>query len=193
MSRAAGPLAAAVLAAAVLTGCLAGHPRLEVAEAAPAFVPERFFAGPTHGVGTLRVRARRARPVTVESRGEADAAGVFHLRQRVTVGDATTCRAWTMRRTADGGLAATLSEAPAGVSVRADGARLHIRYALPGLVRVRQTLALRPGGASADNRLTAFVLGVPIARLDEEIRRGPAPPAPASSAPPRDGTEHLCP
>ncbi len=164
-----------VLAAACASaGCLAlGAPR--PAPDGPELRPERFFDGTTTGLGTLAIRGRGTQMVRVESTGRAGADGVFELVQTIRLGDGPPrTRTWTMRPTGPDTYTGTLTDARGPVDVRVDGSRLTIRYAMPGpWVRMRQTLTLMPDGQTALNTSTVTVLGVPWARLSEQIRRAP--------------------
>ena len=176
--RAAGLVAFAIALLSV-GGCLAGHPRLTASDA-PVFWPEVFFDGPSHGTGTLRIRGRGSRPVHVVSQGQRQPDGRFRLEQTITIGDdAPHTRTWTMQRDADGHVAATLTDARGPVHVTVRGAELRIRYRMGAVTTMSQRLVLRPGGQSAlsqrptvVNLATVRMLGVPVARLEEVIRRG---------------------
>ena len=174
----------ALLAPALLAGCLAAHPPAEPVPAAPPFDPFAFFEGPTRGLGTLHVRGRASEIVRVEGFGEALSDGTFRLVQTVMRGDGEPSRrTWTLRRTAPGRYAGTLTDAAGEVSAEAEGSRLRIRYRMGPATTMAQTLTLQPGGRVALNLATVRVLGVPVARLNEQIRRldGPAPDAPPAA------------
>lgn len=162
---------ALALLAVALGGCLASHVGLGAPADAPVFRPEVFFDGVTRGEGTLSIRTRGSQPVRVESRGEALTDGTFELVQTIRLGDrAPTDRRWTFRR--DGpGYAATLTEADGPVEIEVSGSELRLGYKTGRFSSIRQTLQLQPGGQVALNQLTAYVLGIPVARLEETIRR----------------------
>lgn len=154
-----------------LCGCLAGPPRLGEPADTPVFRPEVFFDGATHGTGTLTIRMRGTRPVSVESQGEMLPDRTFRLVQTIRLGDDDPYdRTWIFRR--DGsGYAATLTEAEGPVEVEIDGNSLHIYYRTGRMTSIEQTLRLQPGGQVALNQLTARMMGIPVAQIEEEIYR----------------------
>lgn len=171
--RRAIPAALAPLLAALGAACLARAPRREAPAAGPEFRPETFFAGRTHGEGTLAVRGRAPRAVRVEGEGRVEPDGTFRLDQRVATGDGPPeTRTWRLRRVDGRTYAATLSDARGPVTAEADGNRLHLRYAVrrPAVV-MEQWLYLEPDGRTVRNVATVTVLGVPWARLRESITR----------------------
>lgn len=161
------------------------HPPAERVPAAPPFRPEVFFDGRTEGLGTLRVRAGGAEVVRVESVGAAQEDGAFRLDQIVTRGDGEpTTRTWLLRLTSPTTYTGTLTDASGEVRAEVDGSVLRIRYPMGTATTMRQTLYLQPGGDVALNLATVSVLGVPVARLEEQIRRV-GPPRPATPSPGR--------
>ncbi len=160
----------------LLGGCLSLHPQVTPASGAPTFSPERFFAGTTEGVGTLRLRVGRTQLVQVESRGTFMADSTFQLAQTIRRGtSAPSTRTWQMHRTAPGRYTATLTDASGPVTATVEGATLRIRYPMGRFTRMEQRLVLQPGGRTAVNLSTVSFLGVPLARLFETIRRPEAP------------------
>lgn len=159
------------LLAVALGGCLATHPRLGPPADTPVFRPEVFFEGRTRGDGTLTIRARGSQSVRVESRGQWLGDGTFQLAQTIRFGDDEPFdRSWTFRR--DGAeYAVTLTEAEGPVNMEVSGSELRLRYETGRFSSVEQTLQLQPGGQVALNQLTAYVLGIPVARIEETIRR----------------------
>ena len=156
--------------AALVGGCLPALPDME-AEPAPRFDVEAFFLGETAGLGTLWIRTRGAQTVRVSSVGTAEG-DALRLRQSVRRGDGpATEREWTFRPVGDGRYTGTLTEARGPVSAWVEGNRLEIRYRTGRFTAVRQSLALQPGGRLALNHLRVSVLGVPVAKLEEQIRR----------------------
>jgi len=160
-------------AVAVLSGCLGPFPAQPVTLEGAELRPEVFFAGRTQGVGTLTRLFGRRETLRVEGRGSAGADGVFRLHQVVTSADGRVEeRTWHLRRSGRGAYAASLSDAAGPVSVEVTGNRAEIRYLLrQPAVRVRQSLYMRPDGRSVLNQTTITVLGIPWARLSEEITR----------------------
>ena len=153
-----------------LAGCLPTLPHVEP-EAAPHFDPVAFFAGRTEGLGVLDVRMKSPVVVRVESVG-TPANGGLDLRQTIRLGDdAPTERTWRLRRTGPDAFSGTLTEADGPVEATVEGNTLRIRYAMGGATAVSQDLSLQPGGQVALNLMTVRVLGVPVARLTEQIRR----------------------
>jgi hypothetical protein len=169
-----------VLLAALLTGCLATHPPVEPVPAAPPFDPFAFFEGRTEGLGTLRIRGQGPEIVQVEGRGEVLADTTFRLVQTIRRGDGgPSTRTWVLRRTGPGRYVGTLSDAAGDVTAETEGSVLRIRYRMGTATTMSQDLTLQPGGRVALNLSTVRVLGVPWARLEEQIRRldGPVPAA----------------
>lgn len=161
----------ACVAAAGIAGCLGSFPPPPEALETPVFTPEVFFAGRTQGIGRLERIIGRSQGLRVESHGRTEPDGSFRLDQAVTLDDGTVeQRTWRMRRTGRNTYAATLSDAAGPVSLEVSGNRLQIRYLLrhPG-VYMHQRLDLRADGRTALNRATISVLGIPLARLTEEI------------------------
>ena len=175
-ARASRALTRALARAALLAlapACLARGPQRLAPSAAPEFRPEAFFAGRTHGVGTLVVRGRGPRALRVEGEGRVEADGTFRLDQRVTAADGSVeMRTWRLRRVDDRTYAATLSDARGPVTAEADGNRLHLRYEIRRpAVAMEQWLYLEPDRRTVRNVATVTVLGVPWARLTESITR----------------------
>ena len=162
-----------LLAAAPLSGCLTAHPRLGAPARAPEFRPEVFFAGHTRGLGTLVVRGGTPQLVRVESYGQPESDGTFRLDQTITFGDdRVERRTWRMRRVGARGYVASLTDATGEATGEVDGNVFRLRYLLrrPGVV-MHQRLHLQPDGRTALNLATVRVLGVPWARLTEQITR----------------------
>ena len=172
----------ALLSAVVLlAGCLPASAPLPAPASEPAFRPEVFFAGPSHGDPVLTIRTKRPQQLHVRSYGAAQPDGSFRLDQRITYPDGRAeSRTWTMTALGGGRYAATLTpDARGPVDVRAEGNRFTIRYRMGRATTMEQTITLRPGGQAADNVATVRMLGLPVARLREVITRGD-PPAGAS-------------
>ncbi|WP_420454240.1 DUF3833 family protein [Rubrivirga sp.] len=157
--------------AVMVGGCLPALPRVE-SRPTPTFDPIAFFEGPTEGLGTLSVRARSPVLVRVESVGTRRPDGGLSLRQTIRRGGGpTTERTWELAPDGPGRYAGTLTDADGPVEAWADGDRLSIRYGMGGGLSMRQELTLQPGGDLALNLATVRWLGVPVARLSEQIRR----------------------
>ena len=163
----------ATLLLAVAGGCLGAFPPRPRVAAEPALDPTRFFAGHTHGEGTLDVRVGADRALRVEGMGRAEADGSFRLDQTITFGDgAVETRVWRLRRVDARHFTATLSDAKGEVRAESDGSRFHLRYLLrQPAVYMEQWLDLEPDGRTVANQAQVTVLGVPWARLSETITR----------------------
>lgn len=154
-----------------LSGCLPPQPK-PAAPDDPMFSPESFFEGSTAGSGILHIRGRSPESVQVESVGTFQPDGVFRLDQRIVIGDdPPRNRSWTMQRDSSGEYDVTLSDAAGPVTLVVNGSELLIRYRMGSVTRMSQRLVLRPDGQSAMNHATVTVLGIPWARLEEEIVR----------------------
>ena len=145
---------------------------LLLAAAVASFDPLAFFAGRTEGRASLRVIFHRAHAVRVHGHGRPQPDGSLVLDQMVEEeGKPATTRAWRLRRVAPGRYTGTLTDAVGPVTADTIGDRLHIRYRAKGKIAIEQWLRLSPDGRSADNRLTARRLGIPVARLHETISK----------------------
>lgn len=163
-------LLALFVLAAVLAGCLPSHPAVAPAAGAPPLRPDAFFLGATHGEGTLHVLTRGSTPITVDSQGEPLADGSFRLVQQIQEGDAAPReRTWIMIPDGPDTWTGSLTDASGPVSVEAEGSVVRIRYRMNAVTTFHQRLVLLPDGRTVENRSSARVLGVPIARLTEVI------------------------
>lgn len=140
---------AATLALA-LTGCVSTDHAAMVDAEAPRFDPLAFFTGRLQGDGRLKVMLRPRRSVE---------------------GKAPYNRRWRIRETAPGRYAGTLSDAAGPVTGEVRGNLLHLTFALKGGLHADQWLALSRDGGTAHNVLVARKFSLPVARLDETIRR----------------------
>ena len=156
----------------VLSGCLASQPPLGDASPTPVFDPAEFFVGRSSGLGTVTIRASGTDTVRVESVGTRQPDGSVRLEQTIQRGDGDPYgRVWTLRPVSPAEWTGELSEADGPVTATVDGNELRIRYKTSATTTVRQRLLLQPGGDVALNRLTVYVLGVPVARLAERIEK----------------------
>lgn len=157
----------------LLSGCLEGFRIPETPAQAPQFVPDQFFAGITHGEGTLATRGRPTRPFTVAGSGHTETDGTLVLDQTVTYADgAVEHRSFRLRQVREHEYTGSLTGASGAVSARSEGNRFHVRYTIrKPAVTMDQSLYLQADGRTAFNRATVSVLGVPMARLSETIRR----------------------
>ena len=167
-----------LLALLALAACVSAPPRPALDAPAPAFVPERFFAGPTHGDGHLRILLGGSHQVQVEGRGHSEADGTLVLDQTVRRDAAKpSTRQWRIHMTRPGHYAGTLSDARGRVTGDVQGNRLRLAFTGKDGFAVEQYLYLQPGGQVALNRMTVRKFGVPVAALTETITRRDAAPA----------------
>ena len=163
------PALTVTMLALLAGGCLPALPHVE-RQLSPAFDPISFFDGRTEGLGTLDIRGRAPVVVRVASVGTRTGDSL-RLVQTVRLGDDPPYeRTFTFRRVGPGRYLGTLTEAAGPVEATAVGNELTIRYATGRFSSVTQRLTLQPSGRLALNLLTARVLGVPVARLTEQIR-----------------------
>ena len=141
------------------------------------FDPTQFFAGRTHGEGTLDFRFGAGRRLRVDGFGRTEAAGRFRLDQTITFSDSSVeSRAWYMQRVDAAHFTATLSDAQGEVHAETKGTRVHLRYLLRHpAVYMEQWLSLNADGRTVDNQAQVTVFGVPWVRLSETITRIGAP------------------
>jgi hypothetical protein len=136
------------------------------------FDPMAFFTGRTEGAGRLKVALSPAKAVDVRGEGRIAADGTLVLRQVVEeYGKDPRRRVWRIREVSPGRYAGTLSDATGPVEGRLEGGRLRLSYRMTGGMRAVQLIEGAPDGRTARNRMTVSRLGVPVARLDETIRR----------------------
>lgn len=144
-----------------------------MAEAAtPAFNPQRFFVGATQGEGTLKVVLTPPRHTHVTGSGRLLYDRTLILTQVVAIETKPTReREWRLRELTPGHYEGTLSDASGPVTGDIVDGRLHLQYPMKGGVVANQWLTLEPGGRSAQNHMTITKLGMPVATIDETIRR----------------------
>lgn len=141
-------------------------------DAATRFDALSFFAGHTEGRGRLKIVLRPARAVSVHGDGQRVGRETIALRQTVEdSGKPSKHREWRIREVAPGRYAGTLTDAIGPITGREIGGRLRLDYRLKGGLRVTQWIEAAPGGRIAHNRLTVRKLGIPVAHLDETIRK----------------------
>ena len=157
-----------------LAACVSAPPRADLEAPAPAFIPERFFAGPTHGDGVLRITFSGRHHVMVEGHGHSEPDGTLVLDQTVRRDSARpSTRQWRIHMTRPGHYAGTLSDARGPVTGDVEGNRLRLAFTGKDGLAVEQYLYLQPGGQTALNRMTVRKFGLPVAALEETIRRAP--------------------
>lgn len=157
----------------ILSGCLEGFRIPETPAQAPQFRPDEFFAGITHGEGTLATRGRFTRHFTVAGSGHTETDGTFVLDQTIIYDDSSVeHRSFRLRQIGEHEYTGSLTGASGAVSARSEGNRFHVRYNIrKPAVTMDQWLYLQADGRTVFNRATVSVLGVPVARLSETIRR----------------------
>ena len=154
-----------------LAACVHAPPP-QAAAPAPRFSAQAFFAGTTHGDGRLKVALSAAKTTIVEGHGRVEADGTLVLDQTVTGAAAKPeQRQWRIREVAPGRYAGTLSDASGPVSGEASGNRLHLHFHMKGGLVADQWLDLSADGQVAANHMVVAKFGLPVAVLDETIRR----------------------
>ena len=153
--------------------CVSAPPVRRLSAAEPAFDAVQFFQGRTQGKGEVRTLMSSRRDVTVEGEGRQEADGTLVLDQLIErEGARPERRQWRIREVAPAVYRGTLSSAEGPVLGRRDGNRLYLRYRLKaGGLSVRQWIYLQPVGRTAMNRLTISKFGMPIAAIEETIRK----------------------
>lgn len=160
-----------VLIASLGLGACVATPQIARAPA-PRFDAVAFFAGRTEGKGVLKIALHRPSTTLVEGEGRVTEDGGIVLDQTVRrQGKPATQRQWVLHPAGADRYTGTLSDAVGPVDGRTDGNVLHLRFAMKGGLQAEQVLALRPGGAIADNVMIVRKFGLPVARLDETITR----------------------
>lgn len=135
------------------------------------FDPMSFFAGHTHGQGTLKKLFSSPVRVTVDSVGNLHGDTLI-LEQTIREGDkAPSVRRWTIRRVAPNLYSGTLTDAVGAVGVEVTGPRAYIHYAMKHGLRVEQQLAWQGDGSTVLNRLVVHKFGASVATLDERIQK----------------------
>lgn len=157
----------------LISGCLGAFQIPETPLQAPQFGPDVFFAGITHGDGTIATRGRATRHFIVAGLGHTETDGTFVLDQTVTYDDGSVeHRTFRLRQIGEHEYTGSLTGASNEVSARSDGNRFHARYTIrKPAVTMDQWLYLQEDGRTVSNRGTVSVLGIPVAHLSETIRR----------------------
>ena len=138
-------------------------------------IPVAFFAGATEGIGKLKIMTRRSQEVMVAGHGVVTPDGGIVLDQDVWRGGTSPShRTWHINRVGPGRYAGILSDATGPITGEVTGNLLHLAFPMKGGLRAQQWLYLRPGGQIARNRMVVTKFGLPVASLDETIRRVPA-------------------
>ena len=162
----------AVLLVLPLAACVSTPTHRALAEPAPVFSPQAFFAGRTIGKGTLKIDISGSKPTNVVGDGHVEPDGTLVLVQRVAEGTKPVrTRTWHIRPAGEGHFSGTLSDAKGPISADVRGNRLHIRFTAKGGLDIEQWLYLQPGGQVAVNRMVVRKFGIPVASLDETITK----------------------
>ena len=165
-----------LLAAALLpgvAGCVSavGAPP-PIAASGPVLDPIAFFAGATHGTGTLHIILSKAQATDVTGRGIPEGEDAITLEQDVVRGNAAAShRTWHLHRIAAGRYEGSLTDAVGPVVAENQGSALVIRFAMRHGLQVTQRLYPQPGGRVVLNTMTVRKWGIAVARLDERIER----------------------
>lgn len=163
----------AIIFPLLTASCVSAPPVQRLAAGGPPFDAVRFFEGRTQGSGQVRALMSSAHSVTVAGDGRVEADGTLVLDQLIErEGAQPERRQWRIREVATAVYRGTLSSATGPVVGRREGNRLHLRYRLKaGGFSVRQWIYLQPDGRSAVNRLTLRKFGMPVAAVEETIRK----------------------
>ncbi len=160
---------AAAAAALVLSSC--GTSVVLPAAPAARFDPVAFFAGKSHGEGSLDTLVESPVQITVDSVGRVQG-NTLVLDQTIRRGDKPArVRRWTMHPVAPNRFSGTLTDAVGPVQGTTAGPRAYIRYEMKGGFQVEQQLALQADGRTVLNRLEVKKFGMRVASLDETIRK----------------------
>ena len=155
-----------------LTGCVSTPEHTHLSAPDPLFSPAEFFSGRTTGEGQLNIIFGAAEPIHVTGNGHVEADGTLVLVQRIQRGDdAPTIRTWRIRPAGGERYSGTLTSAQGPVAGEVSGNRLHLRFTADGGLDTEQWLYLEPGGRAALNRMVVRKFGLPVAALEETIRK----------------------
>jgi len=136
-----------------------------------ALDPIAFFTGQTRGEGELDTLLSSPVKVFVDSVGRRDG-DTLTLDQTIREGRRPArVRRWMMRRTEPNRYVGTLTDATGAVHITVTGPNAHISYNMKGGLGVRQQLTLQSDGRTLLNRLQVRKFGLPVATLEETIRK----------------------
>jgi len=108
----------------------------------------------------------------VRSEGRVGADGVLVLEQLVQDGGGPPRRRhWRMWATAPGRYSGSLSDAVGPVAGELQGKRFRLGFRMKGGLKVEQWLTPLPDGRTVINRMTVRKFGIPVATVDETIRK----------------------
>ncbi len=156
-----------------LAACVTTPEHTELARDAPAFSPIGFFTGHTVGEGTLKVLLAGTSHTHVEGNGHVEPDGTLVLAQRIERdGKPFQTRAWRLWQAGDAQrYVGTLTTADGPVTGEVNANALHLRFTADGGLDTEQWLYLQPGGRVALNRMVVRKFGLPVAELEETIRK----------------------
>lgn len=164
--------------ALLLAGCVGLPRQAEPDPQAAPFPVAAFFVGATEGEGTLRIVTRSPRSIRVSSTGRVAPDGTITVEQQIAEqGRRPRMRSWHLREVAPGRLAGELTDAAGPVTGEIRPGELTLSFRMKDGMQAHQRLVLAPDGQSAHNVLTVSRFGLPLAVLDETIRRVDDQPA----------------
>jgi hypothetical protein len=170
-----GRRSSAIAVSLALGACVPSGHLVQEQATSPTFDPIAFFAGTTEGNGRLKIMTKRRQQVMVTGHGLVTSDGEIVLDQDVRRGNARSShRTWHLRRVGEGLYAGTLSDATGPVTGKVTGNLLHLAFPMKSGLRAQQWLYLQPGGQISRNRMVVTKFGLPVASLDETIKRMPA-------------------
>ncbi len=166
------PLLAACLILS-LAACVTTPEHMEPVRDAPVFSPTAFFTGRTVGEGVLKVLLAGTSHTHVEGAGHVEPDGTLVLQQQIKRdGKPFQSRTWRLRQAGDAQhFTGTLTTAEGPVTGEVNASELHLRFTADGGLDTEQWLYLQPGGRIAINRMVVRKFGLPVAALDETIRK----------------------
>ena len=150
-------------------GCADDVARLPVG--GPQLQPMAYFTGRSHGDGRLAKLFSKPVKVSVESFGHRQGETLILDQTIHEGGSPPSVRRWTMRPTAPNRYTGTLTDAKGPVNVVISGSRADIRYTTRAGFTIEQQLVLQKDGKTILNRLRALKFGIPVATLNETIRK----------------------
>jgi DNA-directed RNA polymerase subunit H (RpoH/RPB5) len=150
------------------------------AKASPVLDPVAFFTGATRGEGQIKVVFKSAVLLEVQSRGIPDGKGGIMLNQRISEGSKQSrFRHWAIRPVGPGRFGGMLTDATGPPTVTTQGNTARISYPMHSGMIVEQRLVLADDRRTIHNRMTIRKWGLPVARIDEVIRKQAGSPAKA--------------
>lgn len=155
-----------------LSACVSPPPHTSLANSNPVFSPQEFFTGKTIGEGALKIIFSGEKHTHVVGHGHVEPDGTLVLVQRIEKGDKPPReRTWRISPTGNGRFTGSLSDAEGSVSAFVRGNLMHVQFKTTSGFNTEQWLYLQPGGQVALNRMVIRKFGIPIAALEETIRK----------------------